>query len=402
MVGVTPYHFYLSMESLEEKYKQAMEKPLRVLEIFNDFFSEERVDMQGFPTFEEIEEKAVGDISAANIKTYISQQTKVNKGFILVHFPHVRVTNEYDRYVDINHLFAKVPIDVEGRIYGKFLLNRSEYTMLHITNNYMHSHISYIPTDNLESFQLPCTGSGPINNTICSLARDFDEDLWKLFCLEMDKFVQVESVSGVPYHRLESLVEGGMRNVSEIGTSLYLRSSVYTLPIHNNFSIAYLADFTKYLIDSNILKFTYATNEYALAMSPVETIIKVSNCFIKWYNKKFDKGEIQIPYNRLLSKGILCSCIFSNDKLFRPYGRSTLDFTSLIGKKVCVFKGNVITLNITDAPIERNDNQVVILDVRVIEYILTKILNVINYRYGNTRNKDNSSTSSTSEKIHFL
>ena len=26
------------------------------------------------------------------------------QGFILVHFPHVRVTNEHDRFVDINHL----------------------------------------------------------------------------------------------------------------------------------------------------------------------------------------------------------------------------------------------------------------------------------------------------------
>ena len=31
-----------------------MEKPLRILEIFNDFFGEDRVDMQGFPTYSEV------------------------------------------------------------------------------------------------------------------------------------------------------------------------------------------------------------------------------------------------------------------------------------------------------------------------------------------------------------
>ena len=35
-------------KQIEELYNTIMEKPLRVLEIFNDFFGEDRVDMQGY------------------------------------------------------------------------------------------------------------------------------------------------------------------------------------------------------------------------------------------------------------------------------------------------------------------------------------------------------------------
>ena len=80
----------------------------------------------------------------------------------------------------------------------------------------MHSHISSIPFGNFTFFQSPCTGSGPINNTICSLSRDFDANLWRLFCLELSKYVEVESIAGTPYHRLEGLTRGGGTNTHRI------------------------------------------------------------------------------------------------------------------------------------------------------------------------------------------
>ena len=39
--------------NIEELYNSVMEKPLRILDIFNNFFGEEKVDMQGYPTMEE-------------------------------------------------------------------------------------------------------------------------------------------------------------------------------------------------------------------------------------------------------------------------------------------------------------------------------------------------------------
>ena len=125
--------------------------------------------------------------------------SKFNNMFILVHFPHVRITNEHDRYVDINHLWAKIKITSEGTMNGNFTLNRSEYQAIHFMSNYMHSHVSSIPRDDLTRFMSPCTGDGPINSTISSLYREFDSDLWQLFCLELSKYVTVESISGRPW-----------------------------------------------------------------------------------------------------------------------------------------------------------------------------------------------------------
>ena len=57
---------------------------------------------------------------------------------ILVHFPHVRVTNEHDKYVDINHLWAKIKIMPNGTMNGICALNRSEYQAVHFMSGYMH------------------------------------------------------------------------------------------------------------------------------------------------------------------------------------------------------------------------------------------------------------------------
>lgn len=387
------------MGVLELAYKTAMEKPLRVLDIFNEFFGESRVDMQGFPTLAEVESVLPEASTAAEIRRFIIDR----EGFILVHFPHVRITNENDRYTDIKHLYAKVIIDINGTIHGRFGLNRAEYTVMHFTNNYMHSHVSIIPTHNLTEFQIPCTGSGPINNTICSLAREFDEDLWRLFCLELDKYVQVESIAGTPYHRLESLVAGGRTNMfrSHDTIKAYGRIVLYDFNRNNRgITIPQLAAFTKYVIDSNILKFTYQEDGYYLAMSPTKYYILISNAFIKWYNEKYKKHEVTKTLSDLLSAGILEKLKFVDNHLVRERNGYLLDYHSYIGRKICTFKGQDVLLSISDAvDAEVEENNVYILKQSIAEYIFTKIFNVLNFRYGNNKNPgDNQSC----KKVYYL
>lgn len=109
-----------------------MEKPRRILEIFSDYFGEDKVDMQGFRTKEDFcENKSLGkgNTDAILLPSGI---------FILVWFPQVRVTNEYNRSVDIQDLYAKVKIDTEGQLIGKFYLNRATYPLSHMKAGYMH------------------------------------------------------------------------------------------------------------------------------------------------------------------------------------------------------------------------------------------------------------------------
>lgn len=171
---------------VRELYDNIMYFPNKVLDIFNDFFGEQRVDMQGFWSFE----KFLRLLSESRLSSFFSSKSAVlsssefrsaskedkavikdmldngaldnavtsdevlatyflpimttavmrgmPQGFILVHFPHVRVTNEHDRFVDINHLWAKVGIKANGAGIGYFGVNRSEYELSHMKADYMH------------------------------------------------------------------------------------------------------------------------------------------------------------------------------------------------------------------------------------------------------------------------
>lgn len=372
---------------VETYYNQAMEKPLQILEIFNDFFGEDRVDMQGFPTLEDVKRELPAMASESRVTRLLADRQREHRGFILVHFPHVRVTNEYDKYVDINHLYAQVYINLDGTIQGRFLLNRSEYSVLHFSNGYMHSHISSIPIYNFEEFQTPCTGSGPINSTICSLSREFDADLWRLFCLELDRFVQVESISGTPYHRLESLTRGGASRQALVFTKIQPMPEVSEAYLGGCITYPQLAEFIKYVVDSNILRFNYLGDGYYLALPPVKYYIKISNLFIEWYNRKYANGEVNASLGALTNT-IIMPLKFNNGRLYRETN-NYVNYRQYIGRKVCTFKGQDVVLTISDIEEETaQTNNVYILQKVIADYIITVILNTLNFRYGNKKEEN--------------
>ena len=405
-------------EKIEELYNSLMDKPLRVLSIFNAFFGEDKVDMQGYWSLDKFKswintaslyiyipegamdnddlsmyktlaitdlpenqvEKVINVLTNTTVKERIGN-TKFNGIFILVHFPHVRVTNEHDRFVDINHLWAKVALSYNGTLNGGFLLNRSEYTLLHFNSGYMHSHIGNIPINDFTRFQCPCTGTGPINGTISTLNRDYDEDIWNMFCLELSKYVTVESIAGRPYHYLEKL---GTNNM-EIGVDrfiTYLSPSPYISAITSD----KFNEFVRHFINSKKLKFNYVNGSYSIGMSLIEFIVLISNEFIKWYNDQFNKEELTAKFANLKRHGILKECVIDNGRIYYDSDRDYINnYTQYIGKKVCVFKGREITVDITDITEIRNENKSIILNIQTALYILTTILKVLNYRYGRSK-----------------
>lgn len=436
MNGETIKLIKLIEEKIEELYNSLMDKPLRVLGIFNDFFGEDKVDMQGYWSLDKFKswmnieplstyipngnivgmnrndwsmyktwaitdlpgdqvEKVVNSLTNTTVKDGIGN-TKFNNIFILVHFPHVRVTNEHDRFVDINHLWAKVKVMYNGTLNGGFTLNRSEYTLLHIRSNYMHSHISRIPTDDFTRFQNPCTGSGPINGTISALNRDYDEDMWNMFCLELSKYVTVESIAGRPYKYLEKLGTDNM----EMGIDrfiTYLSPSYYGGALDTD----ELKEFVKDFINLKKLKFNYVNGSYSIGMSLIEFIVLISNEFIKWYNDQFNKERITTRFTELKRRGILKECIIDNGRIYYDGGRNNVNnCAQYIGKKVCVFKGREITVDITDIAEVRNENKSIILNIQTALYILTTILKVLNYRYG--RSKATHEGNQLSTEVRYL
>ena len=421
---------------IEELHSLLMNKPNQVLAIFNNFFGEDKVDMQGFidvdkfkswlaitPIFEYTSRESLG-MSREDYNTYKEQsltelksevldlvlnqlcsremidsigQKKFNSGFILVHFPHVRITNEYDRFVDINHLYAKVKVLHDGSMDGYFALNRAEYTYLHISNNYMHSHVGSIPTSDFTQFQTPCTGIGPINDTMSNLNKGFDSDIWKLFCLELSKYVEVESIEGTPYHRLENLGTLNMRTDKCVFT-VTNRLDYYGINGIRNL----IKDFTLHFINQKKLKFNYANGSYSIGMSFIEYMIIISNEFIDWYNKKFNNKEVIYSFNKLKRECVLKEVFIANNKIYYEDSRRNVNlYTPYNGKKMCTFKGAEVLINITDLNEVEKDNKSIILNTNIALYILSKILCVINYRYGKPEQRDQEGNR-ISEKVRYF
>ncbi len=420
---------------IEELHSLLMDKPNQVLAIFNDFFGEDKVDMQGFmsvdklkswldvtPISEYASRESLG-MSREDYNTYGRQfltdlrgevldlvlsrlcsgwvvdsigQKKFGSGFILVHFPHVRITNEYNRFVDINHLYAKVKVLHNGSMNGYFALNRAEYTYLHISNGYMHSHVSSIPTSDFTQFQNPCTGTGPINDTMSNLSREFDSDIWRLFCLELSKYVEVESIAGTPYHRLENL---GTSNMSA-GESVF--KVVNHLDYYGDGIEGMIKDFVSYFIKQGKLKFNYANGSYSIGMSFTEYMLVISNEFIDWYNKKFNNKELRYTFDTLKRNSVLKEGIIANNKIYYENSRRNVNsYAAYNGKRMCTFKGTDVLINIVDLNEVKEDNKSIILNTNIASYILSKILRVINYRYGKAEQRDQEGNRISEEVRYF-
>lgn len=425
-------------EPIEKLYNSIMEKPLQVLNIFNDFFGEERVDMQGYSSLEEFKSwiydapisiytPGLDEVKRSWIRSLIEQDyyeirsitslskeqleyfikilletrdyiaaNKFNNIFILVHFPHVRITNENDRFVDINHLWAKVKVSCSGALKGTFTLNRSEYSLLHINSDYMHSHVRRIPIPDFTQFQRPCTGSGPINDTMNTLTRGYNEDIWNLFCLELSKYVTVESIEGVPYHYLESL---GKSNTGIIDNRYrtVLQPSYYG----RHCTLSNLNEFIKYFISLKKLKFNYVNGSYSIGMPFIDYIILISNAFIEWYNEQFNTSKIKATFKDLKNDRLLKEVIISNGIIYDNSVKINRDdYLRFIGNTVCTFKGEKITLNITDTDNIPKENKNIILNVDVALYILTIALKILNCRYG--RNKERCTDNQSSTKVRYI
>lgn len=337
----------------------------KILGILTDYYGEERVDLQ-------------------------------NNNCILIYWPEVTVTNENDRSVIIKELYAKIAVSNSGLLDGTFTLNRTEYTCTEWYNDYMHSHVSGIDKNNLR-FQSSCLGTGPIRDTCSHLNTVFNEDMWMMFALELDKYVHNESVSGVPYRYLEKmdrLPETGYREVAVSLDGLSPNSYNY-VEDYDSYK-PFIDSFTSYLMSHNPFTFSF-TKVYEIRDSRYNVIVRLSNMFIEWFNTKLFVGSDSKKefLTWMYDKGLLLRCKAFGGRITELV-KGYQDFSGyrlFNGMDMFMFKGDMKHLMITDIPdsdlYERNldsDPSVsTLLNPNLVLFIINKILNIVNYEYGKSR-----------------
>jgi hypothetical protein len=372
---------------VKEIYEDLLVLPKQVLSIFTGYYGEDNVDLQGIPNIEDvasfidrkcstnirfnqcIEAKEVDLVKPTVI------ENKFNNLFIIIRFGDVTVTNEYDRSTEIKELWAKVMITTEGTIKGYFQLNRSEYNILELHWDYLHSHVHHIPTSDFTQFQDCCLGYGPIKHTMGSLMAQFDEDTWGLFCFELEKYTQVESIEGAPYRKIED-----MKYRSNQVTNYPVESS---LLLNSDENAKIIKSFTEYFLSNNELQFNFYNGSYGIAMHFTDFLIHISNSFIEWYNKEFNAKRVSFTMSALKEKSIISTYSIKDKKIYQLDGRSNTNYSEYNGKKVCIFKGETIRIRVTDES-NADNNNTTLLHIGTASKILTEILKFINFKYGNS------------------
>ena len=381
--------------TINEFRMEVFKEVYQVYKVFQDFFGEDSVDLQGLPDDDIIafrfnehdipmrEDDSCYEANGNKFNSVIRDFSNT-RPFILVYWPRVKVTNENDKSIIIQDLYAKIELDAKGYIPTEnrgFQLNRSTYPMEQWVCSYMHSHIRGIPKGDLTSFQNPCLGTGPIIQTInslrASISEGFDETKWMLFCHELSLYVTVESLAGVPYNHLENV------HLNDVLSSYGKYNEDYgsALDCFNRvFSLVELKEFILYYLHNGHLALNYQNGIFKVGMSYFDYMIDISNSFIEYFNTHFDDKKLA---QKCFDYYVLRHSIASNGHFFDPNTSDTIpDVSQYVGKKVCTFKDRDITLRIMESSKEESQKTIV-LNHGLAMYILNNILKIINYRYTN-------------------
>ena len=394
--------------TINELFDHLSEKVYTIRDTFIGFFGEDFVDLQegnSILSFKKslssiledrynlklrvdmVDHNAYYDISDADMSS-LMRLVESYKWTIYVWWPSVTVTNENNRSVTIQDLFAKIEVGTNGRIpyenHG-FLLNRATYTKNQFQSNYMHSHIAYIPKHDFTHFEPPCLGHGPIRETILTLKNDYDEALWMLFCQELSMYVTVESLAGGPYMRMEYI---GSTSKSIIPLA-FVSVGSYSAFTQSGFTYDELEEFIKYYLQHGHLSLIFKEGKFQCGLSPFDYMLDISNAFIDFYNELLSKGQSQLT--QCFNEGLLMEVQAAQGKFYRNGNSniSTLSLDSYRGKLVLTFKGKEIRTTIIENNKDEETTLTNILNPSFVMNVLQYILRIINFRFQNGNNKSN-------------
>lgn len=366
----------------EEDKIPKIEIQKKVLQVFTEYFSEDLVD-SNLSSYKEIVKRLDGVVTEDAYKNeslpwlitmcdnVVSSQLNV-----IVRFPRVTVTNEHNNSIDITELYAKISVDCDFCEPIVLKMMRTEYSLEQWASGYSHSHISGLCSDSSD-WKNPCLGSGPLVTTrnkvtIPNITIDERLEYLGLFCYELDKYVRVESIEGIPYNHLESVGLGDNKIV--LGNNAvdwyYFRGTTKLM----------LEDFYKYFISEYDFKFSYINGQYIVGESLPRLLMKMSQHFAVWYNREgYNKYKKSLEY---LTEHILVKYKISNEQIYTEGRRVTQEYIDAINaenREMLVFKGKPVILRIYGSA--KSSSELYLLNANIFDLFYTRILTIVNYEY---------------------
>lgn len=373
-----------------EVYFKSTEYIRKIKEILDDYFGEEYVSI---PVLEEDSDEYFPKIIRnCNYTTAEEILGGVNRAFdVIIYYPKVTVTNEYNHSVDITDVYIGLEIDILGQLETTFTLLRTSYTSDQLNVGYCHSHVPRVNPDNIFNWHHPCLGNGPIKNTITSLIKGFDEELWKLFCVELNSYIHTESISGGPYIRLSSVGGASYSSLTPVifdSNSSNICGSVFPNRI--------IIEFIKYFIKNNTIKFNYADSHYGLGYSNRDKAVILSYEFMKFFtenNELFISDRQGFDIEKCIESELLYK-IYMNENSEICTNYSTLptaeNYQSLNNQNVLKFKNQWVKSNLIINTKSESNLVGYLLSMNNIQRIEKLISIIIDYGYKENRSNQTS------------
>lgn len=377
-------------------YDKILSAPLEVYNTFIEYFGEDMVDMI-YPSFSKIlENHNLNDMSESEIFNAIIQD--IRTFYIIIRFPEVKIENEKGMYVNVKDIWIRVPIGIYSScsdlsinnftclMSNAFTMTRSVYKMSHLKADYMHSHCPGLPLINGDVWKKCCLGNGPIKRTVATLCSSFDIDIWKLFCVEIEKYVSTESLSGGPYRYMSSMDNNGYQKNSDQNLNNILYNDTFVEFGRNNGENNVLKkmtiDFIRYFVTNTKIPISFSNLSYCLGEDFFNFYTSISRGFIKWYNNENNPWNTELSFSSMLERGYLTHCVIDDNIVYRLYPSHSYPFstetliTKFKDRPMFRFKDEIIKSSI-DESCDTDDNSCYLLNSNLVNFIITQILKFI-------------------------
>jgi len=329
------------------------------VEVIKEFYGEEFVDDSNI-------------YQATSIDSIDSiYRNMCNHNYVIVHFPCITVTNEFGKSTELYDVYIKICLTCSGKL-DTFKISKGIYTYSQAKSRYIHSHTpSWSPS---YIFQPMCLGRGPFKDYMGIMMRqEYLETNWNLFCVYLKNYLEVESVSGVPYKRLESLgTTSDDKSLDEIVKHKIRTSQCLSVIGSNKESVfVNIPAFIRYIADKNIIPYNYIGDKYDIALSISDFAIKISNAFVDYANEN----------NYTINDRYFRKYMYSNGRVYKISEEGSIpdDFEN---KFLFKFKNKEVRIRILDKAKEVSFNYIYTLIPELITFIYYNLISFINRYYG--------------------